>query len=300
MSVTASAPGSVMIIGEHAVVQGAPALVAAIDQRARVTVKKRADRQVVFTSEIASPLETSLDDLRVAGPYRFLAAALKAFEPEHGVDVKTQSDIDPTLGLGSSAAITIAALGAFARLYERPIDVHSCALGIVRAIQGRGSGADLAASFRGGVVRYQLGEAGAPAHLSPVPWPYELSLKYVGYKTPTGEVLEKVARAAAAQPQRYETLYREMAELSAFACDAAQRHERAAFARALDGYQILMARLGVSEPALDALVEEARAGGADAAKISGSGLGDCVLAFGARPPGFAPAPLAQKGLLIDA
>ncbi|MEM6897678.1 MAG: hypothetical protein AAF576_09855, partial [Pseudomonadota bacterium] len=78
---------------------------------------------------------------------------------------------------------------------------------------------------------------------------------------------------------------------------AAQVQDWAMMAEALNDYQAFLAELGVSDPRLDALVTEGRAG-AMAAKISGSGLGDCVLAFGAVPPGWQPVKIAAAGLLF--
>ncbi|MEM1234315.1 MAG: mevalonate kinase, partial [Pseudomonadota bacterium] len=132
MSVTASAPGSMMVIGEHAVVLGSPALVAAIDQRAEVRVEGIAGDRVELHSQIALPLETRLGTAPGNGPYRYLLAALKAARVDRGVRITTTSQIDPTMGLGSSAAVTVAALGALSAFMGRtPNDVHEQALAIV-------------------------------------------------------------------------------------------------------------------------------------------------------------------------
>ena len=297
--VTASAPGSVMVIGEHAVVLGAPSLVAAIDQRAEVTVEALEDNKVEIFSEIAAPLETHLRALPMIGPYRYLTAAIKELGVERGVRITTKSQIDPTMGLGSSAAVTIAAIGALARMLGREIDVHRTALSIVRDIQGRGSGADLAASLHGGLVGYQLEEpAGTVARFDAMPVPPTLALKYVGYKTPTGEVLEQVAWAASKEPRYYSRVYEEMRLCSEAGIESAKAGRWAALAAHLDAYQNLLEALGVSDENLEELVFDARMKGAMAAKISGSGLGDCVLAFGSVPEGFTPAGLAGEGLVI--
>lgn len=298
-SVTASAPGSVMVIGEHAVVQGAPSLVAAIDQRASVTVEPLDGERVEIHSEIADPLATRLGAMPSLGPYGYLVAAIRELEVDHGIRISTRSQIDPTMGLGSSAAVTIAAIGALANAFGRDIDLHSTALSIVRDIQGRGSGADLAASLHGGMLNYQLRDpSGNAALCEPMPVPPGLSLKYVGYKTKTGDVLEKVAWAASKEPRYYARVYEEMRLCAEAGVMNAKAEDWPALAADLDAYQGLMMALGVSDENLEALVMDARAKGAMAAKISGSGLGDCVLAFGNAPEGFTPAILASRGLVI--
>ncbi|MEO1703806.1 MAG: mevalonate kinase, partial [Pseudomonadota bacterium] len=134
--ISASAPGSIMVTGEHAVVHGHAALVAAIDQRAHVTVTERSGTGIEIHSALGN-LTAPLSELRAEGPLRFVVACLLAIEPSDGLRIQITSDIDPTLGLGSSAAVTIAALGALAQLTGKVVDLHAEALAIVRTLQGR-------------------------------------------------------------------------------------------------------------------------------------------------------------------
>ncbi|MEL6915371.1 MAG: mevalonate kinase [Pseudomonadota bacterium] len=278
-----------MITGEHAVVHGYPALVAAVAMRATVEVTRLQGRHVEISSAVGS-LSTTLDRLSIEGPLRFLIAAIKALEPPHGLRIAVTSAIDPTLGLGSSAAVTVACLGALDRLIGRGIAVHPTALRIVREVQGRGSGADLAASFEGGMITYAL-----DASPERMPLPPTLSLKYVGYKTPTQDVLAGVE--AAWTDRDVEPLYARMGDASKAAILASRARDWSTVAAALDLYQGLMAELGVSNPDLDRLVCEGRKE-AMAAKISGSGLGDCVLAFGGVPKGWERAKVDPRGLVF--
>ena len=69
--------------------------------------------------------------------------------------------------------------------------------------------------------------------------------------------------------------------------------------RFMSKYQLLMEDLGVSDAKLDQMIRDARRHqGLLAAKISGSGLGDCILAFGDVPEGFTPVKFADTGLLF--
>lgn len=311
MTVTASAPGSVMLTGEHAVVYGHPALVCAIEHRVTVRLLPLPGRAVEIHSDIAAATRTTLDDLRAEGPMRFVQAALLRYRSRlpGGVAIHIASEIDPTLGLGSSAAVTVATLAALNALSEAgatPAELHLQALGIIRQLQGRGSGADLAASLFGGVLSYQLPGSllsGVPtdpdlfAHIQPVPAPPPLSLCYVGYKTPTGDVLAAIARRMSDDPVRFEALYDHMGQCSTAATRAIRNRDWPGLAVELKRYQALMSDLGVSDDNLNRIV--ASAGVAMATKISGSGLGDCVLAMGEVPEGFTPVRLAQDGVRIN-
>lgn len=296
----ATAPGSIMITGEHAVVYGHKAIVAAIEQRISVTLTPRSDRLIRITSEIAEPLETSLDHLDSGGAYRFILAAIARYASEFptGFVLNITSQINPTLGLGSSAAVTVATLGALFRYLGKPtLDVHARAHAIILDIQGRGSGADLAASYQGGMLAYQ---APPKAMIQPLPHPPQLSLCYCGYKTPTAEVLERIATRMEGQEVNFDALYHDMGGEADNAIHAAETQDWARFATSLNGYQSLMEDLGVSDQTLDQIIAKARADKTVlAAKISGSGLGDCVVALGKVPQDFTPVTLAKVGLTID-
>lgn len=302
--VVASAPGSIMITGEHAVVYGYPAIVAAIDQRITIRLEATRDETVQIRSDIAEPAFFTLDDFPpVAGVYRFVIAVLAQFRSrlKTGLRIDLRSDIDPTLGLGSSAAVTIALLGALCRLTDVDAEsIHADALAVVRAIQGRGSGADLAASLHGRCIGYQLASDTHAAVIDALPDPPPLWLRYVGYKTPTGEVLAKLAKARESEPDAFDALYAEMGRCSAETVRVVKPDGWGAAAPLLESYQDLMERLGVSDPVIDRTIAAARSvPGVSACKISGSGLGDCVLGIGAQPDGFVPARLAPHGLILD-
>jgi mevalonate kinase len=297
--ITAHAPGSIMITGEHAVVYGHCAIVAAIDLRVTVSLMPREDHTVSVSSQIAPRMETTLTDLTSEGPYRFVLAALAHAELKRGCDIEIASEIDPTLGLGSSAAVTIATLGAVLAYAGRADDdIHTTACTIIQTLQGRGSGADLAASLHGGVIGYC---APPRTRIKVLPALPPVSLRYCGYKTPTSEVLKLVADRMKDRQDMFEKLYASMGKTADDAIAALQAKDHVALAKALNQYQTHMQTLGVSDETLDQIVTEARADtGVHAAKISGSGLGDCVLALGSVPTGFTPVSIAQKGLVVNA
>lgn len=304
-TIRTSAPGSIMVTGEHAVVYGHKAVVSAIEQRISITLTPRSDRSVRITSEIAAPLELSLEALPEGGDYRFVLAAIAHHLADlpSGFTLEIRSEIDPTLGLGSSAAVTVACLGALTRFAGKGQQgLHADALAIVRKLQGRGSGADLAASFHGGLIAYRPPQAAGNGVIQALPLPpVAVSLKYCGYKTPTSEVLRMIAEKMAGDEARFNTLYDRMGAESAQTIAAAECKNWDGFYQGLNRYQTLMEDLGVCDETLGEIITSARSESSTlAAKISGSGLGDCVLALGTPPTGFVPVTLAKKGLTIDA
>lgn len=287
-----------MITGEHAVVYGHPAIVAAIDQRIAVQLTPVEEPILTVCSDLAGQVSTPMSTIEPISPYRFINAAVLLYRDRipAGLRIDISSDIDPTLGLGSSAAVTIAVLAALNGKVDG--DLHAKALKIVRDLQGRGSGADLAASLWGGVRSYQVSVKG-PAVSQPLPMLPQLSLFNVGYKTPTGEVLAKVAEAQAKDPERYEAIYLEMGRVSKSTIAAVEALQWAEVGALFSEYQTLMADLGVSDAAIESALRTAyETNGVRGAKISGSGLGDCVLACDAVPDGFVPVRVAQEGVVF--
>jgi phosphomevalonate kinase len=153
----ATAPGKLILTGEYAVLDGAPAIVVAVDRRA---VARRG------TALATSPFLLAVaDELAASDP----AAAEVARHVT--VDTSALYAGERKLGLGSSAAATVAATACAGvapdRIYPVALAAHARAQGLRGA---RGSGADVAAAVHGGTIAF---EAGAVRRLR---WPTELLL----------------------------------------------------------------------------------------------------------------------------
>ncbi len=277
-----SAPGSLMLMGEHAVLFGEPALACAVDARLAVTLVPRPDRQVRIDSALGQ-YSGSLDALLPMPELAFVLAVIERYQPKlpQGFELIIRSGFSHTVGLGSSAAVTAAttaALAAYAGLSTEPEALFAVALAAVHQVQhGRGSGTDLAASIYGGVIGYDM----APAEVRPLSGLPPIALYYSGYKMKTPDVLALVEHKAARQPELYAGIYRLMGQTSRAAEQAVQAQNWSALGELMNIYQGLMDALGVCDATLAEMIHRLRAEpGVQGAKISGSGLGDCVLALG--------------------
>jgi len=300
---TSSAPASTMLLGEHAVVYGEPALVCALDYWLTIRWQPRHDRRLIIHSALAEH-DTTLDELTDHPQLRFVLAPLRHYASQlPGLTLTIDSQIPHTMGLGSSAAALAATLiGLQPLLPQSPgrLDQFELGLTLIRQIQGRGSGADLAASLYGGTVLLQ---PRLPT-ITPIPFDPEMTLIYSGYKTPTAEVLKQIKQAWDPLPELRDSLYHLMGDtvrqaVKALALDVdAQK----LFSRLFNTYHGLMDALGVCDLTLAKIVYQVREQGL-AAKISGAGLGDCVLALGQIDlPGYhcLPATITEQGAWHDA
>ena len=160
MTWSASAPGKVMLAGEYAVLDGAPAILVAVDRRAEARLVDAPPPPSEFLAAAAA----------VVG--REVGAEAAAALARVAVDSRALADRGLKLGLGSSAAATVAAVGAALHAVGRfaPATVGTLAATAHAEAQARrgaaGSGADVAAATWGGAIAFQAGRA-TPLALPP-------------------------------------------------------------------------------------------------------------------------------------
>ncbi|MDO6418325.1 GHMP kinase [Amphritea sp. 2_MG-2023] len=289
MKIKVTAPGSLMLMGEHAVLFGQRALACAVDKRISVLLTPRADRIVNIDSALAQ-YSANLDQLPPEPALNFVLAAIERQLPRltQGFDLRIRSEFSHTVGLGSSAAVTAAVVAALQALIsgaERDHDPQALfaeALAVVHQVQdGRGSGTDLVAAVYGGVVGYTIASTEMAPQIRRLQGLPTISLYYVGYKMKTPDVLKRVEGFAAQSPELYAGLYQLMGQTCEQAERAVDNSDWTQLGRLMNIYQGLMDALGVNDACLAEIIYSLRSSpDVLGAKISGSGLGDCVLALG--------------------
>ena len=299
-----SAPGSMMLLGEHAVLHGHHALVCALNRRIHVMLSPRSDREIHITSSLGR-LELTLDTIEPTEPLAFVlgAVAQRKGDLKSGFDLTVQSEFTHKAGLGSSAAVTVATTAALGLWLDEKVEEESvlrASVAIIQDIQGLGSGADAAASVYGGILLYRA----KPLKVMKLGAVHPVTLVYSGSKKPTAEVVRLVEAAHAKQPATYDRIYELMGHSAEEAAAAIERGDWQSVGGLLNINQGLMDAIGVCDGKLAGIVYALRKDpGILGAKISGSGLGDCVIGLGrARNEAFSydqlPTAMASEGLVI--
>ena len=280
-----SAPGSAMLMGEHAVLRGSAALVFALNRRVIVELLPRADRRISVRSALAE-FETSIDNFSNNPQLSFVSDCISLYlaKLDVGFDLQISSDIKSDRGYGSSAAVVAATLAVLARYTEKIIDrdnLYKQGIFVIRKNQnGRGSGADLAASLFGGLLRF----VSEPFACEKLNFSFNFVLEYCGFKTPTAEVVKIVDRAAAAEPKKFNNIFNSIAQSVELAAVAARTADYELFYQQIEKNQKLMEEVGLLNPELSGLIRKLEANPQfQAVKISGSGLGDSVIAISKEP-----------------
>lgn len=270
MSMTqASAPGKVYLFGEHAVVYGRPALACAIELRARVKVLSTR-REGVYVGSSRGPESIH--------KYPYLATAVRLLEercaePISGVKLKITSRIPPGAGLGSSAAVTIATIGALSRALDVSLgeeDIARMGHEVEKKVQGSASPTDTYISTFGGA--YVMPEA---RRLTPP----RCGIVVGDTKTSgsTKVLVAMVREFKQEYPEVVEGIMDTIAALSHEGERMLEAGELSELGRLMNINHALLNALGVGTPELDRLARAARAAGAHGAKITGAGGGGCIV-----------------------
>ena len=286
---TASAPGKIILVGEHAVVYGRPALAVPVhDVQATATVRNGAPgsgltlhaRDLGRTFALTNSQKTE-EPLIVAAR---LALARLGFAPKKGDlpswQVELHSEIPMASGLGSGAAISAALVRAMFAHANQPVDaatVSEIVFESERLHHGTPSGIDNTVIAYGQPVWFIKGQ---PPQTFIPRLPLTLAIADSGLASPTRETVGDMRAAWQREPERYERLFDEMGAIAVEARGIIEINgEMGRLGDLFNRNHALLQTIGVSSPTLDRLVDAARDAGAFGAKLSGGGRGGNVIAL---------------------
>ena len=260
----ASAPGKVILFGEHFVVYGVPALVVSLGLRARVYAEE-GEGGVEMIGEHSEP---------VVSAARYVAERLGY---GGGMRLRVVSGIPRAVGLGSSAAVSVASAAAASLLIRGELlgdlVLEAGQVG-EKTVHYTPSGIDTAIAFGGGGGVYRRGEGLRQER-------FRLGSLIVidtGVERRTGEMVERVRRFGEREPGRFRRVMEEAAALVGEARDALNSGDLEAVGRLMNRNQDLLRVIGVSSPVIEDAITHALRSGALGAKLTGGGGGGCVIA----------------------
>jgi mevalonate kinase len=277
---TANAPGKIILVGEHAVVYGRPAIAVPIAKvKATATVEETA--QGTGCVVVAKDLNRTIH-VAEAAPDDPLAAIVRATLAHfHAQDLDAMITVTSTIpiasGMGSGAAVSTAIVRALAGHlgYSLNNDILSALVFEVEGLyHGTPSGVDntVIAHMRPVFfVKDRLIETFA------IKSPLRLLIADTGILSPTKVVVGDVRQAWEANPAKYDTWFRQIGQIALMARAAIIGGEHFALGALMDGNQWLLEQIGVSSPEIDRLVQVARQASALGAKLSGAGRGGNVI-----------------------
>ena len=261
-----SSPGKIILLGEHSVVHGEPAIAAAIGRRLEIRVRRDAARQPSGDAKLEEAVVVAARELGLD------ATALS---------VEVRSSIPPACGLGSSAALSVAlvrALADFAGLKPTADDVRRHASRVEDVFHGTASGADVATSWDGHIIWFERGDPPRIERLR-VGKPFDLVVALSGELRSTAGPVGRLRQRYAARPELYGKFFRLAGDLVRAGRSALEDGDWETLGALMDANQGLLNGFGVSTPTLERMIGTARGAGALGAKLSGAGGGGVIIAL---------------------
>jgi mevalonate kinase len=271
--------GKVILLGEHAVVYGVPALAIGIDRGAVAWAEPGgvpgAPCRLVVEGWDVTVSENQRDHDLARAFHALLDAERAKGRVLGGLSVRARSDLPPGGGLGCSAALGV----AIARAVSPGIstdDVQELAMAWERIFHGNPSGVDAAVSSRGGGVFFQKGRGIESVKLKSS---LLVCVGSTGIASSTKTMVDSVARLRDRRPEVVAKTFEGIASLVRNARLAMEAGDRVGLGRLMDLNQMLLGGLFVSTEEIERMCGLARDAGALGAKLTGAGGGGCVVAL---------------------
>lgn len=265
--------GKVILLGEHAVVYGVPALAVGISRGASARAwPLEAGTSVLQIEGLPVELRADDDERDLSRSFRALLEASGIARP---VRVEARTDLPPGGGLGCSAALGVAIARALdpsaaaERIAER-------AMAWERVFHGNPSGIDTAVSAEGGCILFERGRGFERVSAGR---PLLLCIGHTGTVSSTKAMVEAVARLRDRRPEIVEKSFDAIRSLVRNARLAIEAGDIKALGQLMDLNQMLLSGLFVSTQEIERLCASAREEGALGAKLTGAGGGGCVVAL---------------------
>ena len=282
-AISASAPGKIILFGEHAVVYGQPAIAVPVHQvqaRAIVRAQPGAEGIKVLAPDIS--LSSSLANLPFEDAVaRAIHMTLEALEIKHppACTLMISSTIPLAAGMGSGAAVTVAIVRALSGFMGHPLSdqtVNQITFEVEKLHHGTPSGIDNTVVTYAKPVYFIKDQTLEPIEINA---PFTLIIGDTGIATPTSLTVGDVRKAYEADPALFQNYFETCGTIAKNAAYSIQHSRIPSLGPLMNDNHDILVKMGVSCPELDRLVEAARAAGAWGAKLSGGGRGGNMIAL---------------------
>jgi len=276
----ASAPGKVILFGEHFVVYGVKAILCAINKRVTVTAEKIKEGKISIKSDIGDlELELNKPISEINSPLKpFYYLANKIIQNQStGIEIKIESDIPLGAGLGSSSACCVAGAAAISKLFSEKTkeEILELAIEAERTIFENTSGADCTVCTYGGIIEYEKEKGFIKIKSEPN---FHLIIANSNIKHSTESIVSKVKQFKNEDTERFSKLCNDESKLIEDVLQLLKENNIQKLGQKVVQNQKYLETLGISNEKLKDMIkigQESSFG----TKITGAGDGGCVFSL---------------------
>lgn len=280
MKSKASAPGKVILFGEHFVVYGVKAILCAINKRITVTAEKIEEGKISIKSNIGNlELETGKLISEINSPLKpFYYLANKMLKNENtGIEIIVESDIPLGVGLGSSSACCVAGAAAISRLFKKisKEEILSLAIEAEKTIFENTSGADCTVCTYGGIMDYDKENGFHKIESEPN---FHLVIANSNIEHSTESVVEGVRKFKENDEVRFSSLCKRESKLVEGVLELLKENDIKKLGTKVKENQEYLETIGISNDKLREMIQIGQTQ-SFGAKITGAGGGGCIYAL---------------------
>ena len=280
MKSKASAPGKVILFGEHFVVYGVKAILCSINKRVTVTAEKTSERKIIINSEIGNLiLEPNKLISEINSPLKpFYYLANKAIKNQNtGIEIKINSEIPLGAGLGSSSACCVAGAAAIFKLFENVSKekILELAIEAERTIFENTSGADCTVCTYGGIIEYGKKQGFKKIEDEPN---FQLVIANSNIEHSTESMVSGVKTFVIKNKEEFSKLLNQESKLVEDVLKLLKENNSEELGEKINQNQKYLETIGISNNQLRKMIEIGQKT-SFGAKITGSGGGGCIFAL---------------------
>ncbi len=275
------ASGKIILLGEHAVVYGRPALAAPIPLAVEARVVDSADTVLLIPrwgiEQRVPPMSENPQ-----GVTGILALLLERLDlASRALTIEAFPNVPRAMGLGGSSALAVAVIRALSDHFKLDLSnerVNELAFECERAAHGTPSGVDNTIATYGSTLLFE--NNGSPSFQEVRPaGSVSIAIGISGKESLTATTVAQVRKAWERQPERYERIFDQIGDLTRAGTEALQDGAYQELGELMNLCQGYLNALQVSTPELEELIHIARRRGAVGAKLTGGGGGGSVIAL---------------------